>query len=151
MIKYILISFLCFLFISIANAKQIKITSDELEIVRTENISIFSGNVYALEDNLEIWSERLIVTSSEDEKEVKEINAHGNVKILREELSIHGNKAKYNPNKNKLVVFGEVEVIQNKNIILCDKIVVDLENSSSIISSGSASRVEALIISENKN
>ena len=82
---------------------------------------------------------------------MKEINAHGNVKILREELSIHGNKAKYHPNKNELVVFGEVEVLQNKNIILCDKIVVDLENSSSIISSGSDSRVEALIISENKN
>ena len=151
MLKNILISSLCFLFISIANAKQIKITSDQLEIIRTENISIFTGKVYALGDNLEIWSEKLIVTSSEDEKEVKEINAYGNVKILREGLSINGNEAKYRPIKNKLVVFGEVEVIQNKNIILCDKIVVDLENSSSIMSSDNISRVEALIISENEN
>ena len=151
MLKNILICFFCFLFISIANAKQIKITSDKLEIDRSANISIFSGKVYALEDNLEIWSEKLIVTSSEDEKRVKEINAYGNVKILREELSINGNEAKYHPNKNTLVVFGEVEVIQNKNIILCDKIVVDLENSSSIMSSDNISRVEALIISENEN
>ena len=151
MLKNILISSLCFLFISIANAKQIKITSDKLEIIRTENISIFSGRVYALEDSLEIWSEKLIVTSSEDEKEVNEIYANGNVKILREELSINGNEAKYHPNKNRLVVFGEVEVMQNKNIILCDKIVVDLENSSSIMSSDSKSRVEALIVSEKKN
>ena len=151
MLKNILISSLCFLFISMANAKQIKIESDKLEIIRTENISIFSGKVYALEDNLEIWSEKLIVTSSKDEKEIKEINAYGNVKILREELSINGNEAKYHPNKNTLVVFGDVEVMQNKNIILCDKIVVDLENSSSIMSSVSKSRVEALIINENKN
>ena len=151
MLKNILISSLCFLFISIANAKQIKIKSDKLEIIRTENISIFTGKVYALGDNLEIWSEKLIVTSSEDEKEVKEINAYGNVKILREGLSINGNEAKYRPIKNKLVVFGEVEVMQNKNIILCDKIVIDLKNSSSIMSSDSKSRVEALIISENKN
>ena len=151
MLKNILISSLCFLFISIANAKQIKIKSDKLEIIRTENISIFTGKVYALGDNLEIWSEKLIVTSSEDEKKVKEINAYGNVKILREGLSINGNEAKYHPIKNKLVVFGEVEVMQNKNIILCDKIVVDLKNSSSIISSDSKSRVEALIISENTN
>ena len=151
MLKNILISSLCFLFISIANAKQIKIKSDKLEIIRTENISIFTGKVYALGDNLEIWSEKLIVTSSEDEKEVKEINAYGKVKILRKGLSINGNEAKYHPIKNKLVVFGEVEVMQNKNIISCDKIVVDLKNSSSIMSSVSKSRVEAIIISENKN
>ena len=151
MLKNILIISLCFFFISIANAKQIKIESDKLEIIRTENISIFSGKVYALEGNLEIWSEKLIVTSSEDENEIREINAYGNVRILREELSINGNEAKYSPNKNTLVVFGEVEVMQSKNIILCDKIVVDLKNSSSIMSSVSKSRVEAIIISENKN
>ena len=151
MLKNILICFFCFLFISIANAKQIRITSDKLEIDRSANISIFSGKVYALEDNLEIWSEKLIVTSSEDEKRVKEINAYGNVKILREELSINGNEAKYSPDKNTLVVFGEVKVMQSKNIILCDKIVVDLKNSSSIMSSNSTKRVEALINSKNKN
>ena len=151
MLKNILIISLCFFFISIANAKQIKIESDKLEIIRTENISIFSGKVYALEGNLEIWSEKLIVTSSEDENEIREINAYGNVRILREELSINGNEAKYSPNKNTLVVFGEVEVMQSKNIILCDKIVVDLKNSSSIMSSNSTKRVEALINSKNKN
>ena len=151
MLKNILIISLCFFFISIANAKQIKIESDKLEIIRTENISIFSGKVYALEGNLEIWSEKLIVTSSEDENEIREINAYGNVRILREELSINGNEAKYSPNKNTLVVFGEVKVMQSKNIILCDKIVVDLKNSSSIMSSNSTKRVEALINNKNKN
>ena len=114
------------------------------QIVR--NISIFSGNVYAVEENLKIWSEKLIITSSKDEKKVKELNAHGNVKIIREELSINGDKARYDPLQNKLFVFGRVEVLQNQSIILCDKIIVDLENSSSIMSSDSNERVEALII-----
>ena len=151
MFKNIFFTLLFILFVNTASAKQINITSEKLEIIRKENISIFSGKVYALEDNLEIWSEKLIVTSSEDEKEVKEIYAHGSVKILREELSINGNKAKYDPIKNELIVFGEVEVVQNENIILCDKIVIDLEKSSSIMSSDSNKRVEAIIISENKN
>tara|TARA_B100000989_G_scaffold65077_1_gene45133 strand:+ start:392 stop:808 length:417 start_codon:yes stop_codon:yes gene_type:complete len=137
------------LFANPANAKQIKIMSDKLEIIRSENISIFSGNVYAVEDNLEIWSKELIMTSSKDENEIKEINAHGNVKIIREELSINGDKARYDPIQNKLFVFGEVEVLQNQNTIICDKIIVDLENSSSIMSSDSNKRVEALIINEN--
>ena len=142
------ITFSFILLINSANAKQIKIISDKLEIIRAENISIFSGNVYAMEDNLEIWSEELIMTSNKDETEVKEINAHGNVKIVREELSINGDKARYDPIQNKLFVFGKVEVLQNQSIILCDKIIVDLENSSSIMSSDPNKRVEALIINE---
>ena len=148
MLKNFFITFLFILFTNSANAKQIKIISDKLEIIRAENISIFSGNVYAVEDNLSIWSEKLIMTSSKDEKEVKEINAHGNVKIVREELSINGDNARYDPIQNKLFVFGEVEVLQNQSTILCDKIIVDLENSSSIMSSDSNKRVEALIINE---
>ncbi len=151
MLKNSFIALLLILFISSANAKEIKITSDKLEIIRTENISIFTGNVYALEDNLEIWSQKIIITSSKDEKKVKEINADGDVKISRQDLFINGNKAKYDTIKNELVVFGEVEVLQNENIILCDKIVIDLENSSSIMSSNSNKRVEALIINKNEN
>ena len=146
MLRNFFIFFLFILFINSANAEKIKIISDKLEIIRTENISIFSGNVYAIEDNLEIWSEKLIVISSKDERKVREINADGDVKIVREELSINGDKARYDPIQNKLFVFGKVEVLQNQSIILCDKIIVDLENSSSIMSSNSNKRVEALII-----
>ncbi len=144
-----LISLLIF-FSSEVFARQIEITSDKLEILRTDNISIFSGNVYALEDNLEIWSEKLIVKSSQDQKRIKEVNARDNVKILREGLSIIGDQARYDPINNTLTVIGRVEVMQNENIIICDEIIVDLENSSSIMRSESTKRVEALIISEDK-
>ena len=149
MFKNFFITFLFILFINSANAKQIKIISDKLEIIREENISIFSGNVYAVEDSFEIWSEELIITSSKDENQINEINAHGNVKMIGEELSINGDKARYDPIQNKLFVFGKVEVLQNQSTILCDKIIVDLENSSSIMSSESNKRVEALIFKEN--
>ena len=149
MLKKIFINFLFIFITNSAIAKEIKIISDELEIIRIENISIFTGNVYAVEDNLKIWSEKLIMTSTLDEKEIKEINAQGNVKIVRQELSINGDKARYDVIQNKLFVSGKVEVLQNQSIILCDKIIVDLENSSSIMSSDSNKRVEALIINEN--
>ena len=149
MFKNFLIALLFIIITNSVNAKDIKIISDKLEIIRTENISIFSGNVYAEEEDLKIWSDKLIITSSLDEKEIKEINIHGNVKIIREELSINGDKARYNPIQNKLFVFGKVEVSQNQSTIICDKIIVDLENSSSIMSSNSNKRVEAIIINEN--
>ena len=151
MFKNIFPIFLLFFFSNEAIAKQIEIMSDKLEILRVENISIFSGNVHAKENDLEIWSEKLIVTSSEDQKQVKEISARDNVKILKEELKIIGDQAIYDTIKNILTVIGKVRVIHNENTILCDEIIVDLENSSSIMKSVSNKRVEALIITENKN
>ena len=151
MVKRLFILLLFFLFNNFALAKQIKIISDKLEIVRDDNISIFSGNVYAFEDDLKIWSDKLILVSSENEKKIEVINAQDNVRILRDELSINGDKAKYNPNKDTLIVFGDVKVKQNENVILCDEIIIDLANSSSIMKSESAKRVEALIITEDKN
>ena len=67
------------------------------------------------------------------------------------ELSINGDEANYDPIKDTLIVIGDVKVKQNDNIVLCDEIVIDLVNSSSIMKSDSAKRVEALIITENKN
>ena len=148
MIKNILFIFLVLLYSTSSFANNIKIISDKLEIVRSKNVSIFSGKVYALEDNMKIWSDELILTSSKDEKTIKRINAKNNVKILREELSIIGDEAVYDPLKNELTVIGEVKVSENDNIILCDEIIIDLENSSSIMKSESARRVEAIIISE---
>ena len=97
---------------------------------------------------MKIWSDELILTSSKDEKTIKRINAKNNVKILREQLSIIGDEAVYDPLKNELTVIGEVKVSENDNIILCDEIIIDLENSSSIMKSETTRRVEAIIISE---
>lgn len=151
MIKNIFFIFLFFLFSSLAYAKEISIISDRLEIKRTDSLSIFSGNVYAIEGNLEIWSEKLTIYSSKDEKSIEEINAQDNVKIKRQELSIEGDKAKYDPINDILTVYGEVKVYQNGNIVFCNEIIVDLKNSSSIMKSNSSKRVEALIISDDTN
>lgn len=151
MIKKFMLVLLFLVFVNTANAKQIKITSDKLEILRKDNVSIFSGNVYAYEKDLKIWSEILKITSSRDEKKIEKIDALDNVKILRHNLIINGNEALYDPIKNTLIVVGEVNIMQNENNILCDKIIVDLENSSSIMMSESTKRVEALIFSEDDN
>ena len=151
MFRNIFLFFLFFVFSNLANAKQVKIASDKLEIFRQDNISIFSGNVYAVENSLEIWSQKLIVLSNKDQTKIEEINAQDDVRILKNELSVTGNNAKYHPINNTLTVIGQVKVMQNENIILCDEIVLDLTNSSSIMKSHSTKRVEALIVSKDIN
>ena len=74
-----------------------------------------------------------------------EITANGDIKIVRNDITIHGNQAKYDTINNLLFVYGNVEVIRNKNIIVCDELILDLENSTSIMKSKSKKRVEATI------
>ena len=124
---------------------DINILSDKLEIIRTDNISIFTGNVHAYEKDLEIWSEKLVITSSENEENIEEITANGDIKIIRNDVTIHGNQARYDTINNLLFVYGNVEVNRNKNIIVCDELILDLENSTSIMKSKSKKRVEATI------
>ena len=146
--RYFLILFAC-LFTNIANASTIKIVSDKLEVISDDNISIFTGNVYALEEKIQIWSDKIVIRSNQNNSSIEEINAYNDVKIIRDEVTIIGSKAKYDINENKLFVFGNVKVTQNMNIILCDEIIVDLNSSSSIMKSDTARRVEALIVNVN--
>ena len=146
--RYFLILFVC-LFTNIANASTIKIVSDKLEVISDDNISIFTGNVYALEEKIQIWSDKIVIKSNQNNSSIEDINAYNDVKIIRDEVTIIGSNAKYDINENKLFVFGNVKVTQNMNIILCDEIIVDLNSSSSIMKSDTARRVEALIVNVN--
>ena len=57
--------FICVLLISCILAPnsysyELKITSENLEVDRKNNKSIFSGNVYAFNDEIKIWSDDFI-------------------------------------------------------------------------------------------
>ena len=106
--RYFLILFVC-LFTNIANASTIKIVSDKLEVISDDNISIFTGNVYALEEKIQIWSDKIVIKSNQNNSSIEDINAYNDVKIIRDEVTIIGSNAKYDINENKLFVFGNVK------------------------------------------
>ena len=134
---------------SISNSKEINISSDELVIDRKNNISTFSGNVYAFEKNLEIWADQLTVKFDYEKNEVEEIYAEQNVKIARENIIATGNTGFYYPANNEIKMLNDVEVIENENFVRCDELILDITNSISIMRSKTKSRVEAIIVNKN--
>ena len=98
---------------SISNSKEINISSDELVIDRKNNISIFSGNVYAFEKNLEIWADQLTLKFNYEKNEVEEIYAEQNVKIARENIIATGNTGFYYPVNN------EIKMLAGKCTVKC--------------------------------
>ena len=140
---YIIIINLLLIINSYSN--ELKITSENLEVDRENRISIFSGDVYAHNKDIRIWSEKLIVKFDNTENEIEQLNAEYSVKIIREEITATGDIGLYYPKSEKLNLLGNVEVIENNNYVKCDELYLDIKNSTSIMRSNSSNRVEAYI------
>lgn len=147
MIRYfIYFVFLNIVFVFNCSADELRITSDNLEVDRKNKISIFSGNVYANNADIEIWSEMLIIKYNEDESGIKQLNAKKSVKIINEGITATGTIGEYYPDNDTLNLYGEVVVVENNNYVKCDELYLDLKNSTSIMKSASSKRVEAYIV-----
>ena len=149
MIKHIsFISIFILFFTAFVYANELKITSHNLEVDRDKRISIFTGNVYAYNIDIQIWSEKLIVKFNENDNKIQLISAENEVKIVREGITATGNEGKYNPNENTINMYGNVVVVENQNYVKSDELFLDLNNSTSIMRSITSKRVEAFIASE---
>ena len=140
---YIIIIYLSLIINSYTN--ELKITSENLEVDRENRISVFSGNVYAHNKDIMIWSEKLIVKFDNAENEIEQLNAENSVKIIKEGITATGDIGLYYPKSEKLNLLGNVEVIEKNNYVKCDELYLDIKNSTSIMKSNSSKRVEAYI------
>ena len=126
----------------------INIVSNKLNIDTNQRTSTFTGDVYANDENLKVWSDKMIIILKTDKDEIKEILASGNVKIIRlsKGSEIYGDIANYFLEDEIIIVTGNVLVKENSNQVSGSKLTVDLKNSSSIMVGSDSKRVEAIII-----
>ena len=127
------------------HSDTIKVSSDKLNVYRDNNISVFSGNVYAEDDKIKLWSDKISMFYDETEKSVYEIVAENNVKIIVNGVTAFGNYSKYKVDNEELLLEGDVVVVEKDNKIKSDQLILDLANSTSIMTAKSNSRVTAQI------
>tara|TARA_Y100001970_G_C14071836_1_gene769869 strand:- start:78 stop:545 length:468 start_codon:yes stop_codon:yes gene_type:complete len=138
-------------FIKNAFSDTIQIESEKLEILKIDGISIFTGNVYAEDKNLKLWSNKLTVYYDVEQESIINIIAEDNVKIIRLDLEAYGNQSNYILKNEELYISGNVTLIENENKIKCEKLFIDIKNSISIMTAGKESRVTAKIIRKENN
>ncbi len=126
----------------------INIVSNELNVDMDQRTSTFTGDVYANDENLKVWSDKMIIILKTDKDEIKEILASGNVKIIRlsKGSEIYGDIANYFLEDEIIIVTGNVLVKENNNQVSGSKLTVDLKSSSSIMVGSDSNRVEAVIV-----
>ena len=128
-----------------AYSDTIKISSEKLNVYRESNISVFSGNVYAEDDTIKLWSDKVSIFYDETNKSMYEIIAENNIKIIVNDVTAYGNFSKYKVDNEVILLEGDVVVIEKDNKIQSDQLILDLANSTSIMTSKSNSRVTAQI------
>ena len=128
-----------------AYSDTIKISSQKLNVYRDNNISVFSGNVYAEDDKIKLWSDKISIFYDEENKSMYEIIAEDSIKIIVNGVTAYGNFSKYQVDNEELLLEGDVVVIEKDNKIQSDQLILDLASSTSIMTAKSNSRVTAQI------
>ena len=128
-----------------AYSDTIEISSQKLDVYRDKNISVFSGNVYAEDEQIKLWSDKISMFYDETTKNVYKIIAENNVKIIVNGVTAYGNFSKYQLDNEVVLLEGSVIVLEKDNKIRSDKLVLDLKNSTSIMTAKTNQRVTAEI------
>lgn len=145
---FIFITFLLTFFNASSENIKINIISDKLHVDMDERKSTFTGNVYAHNTDLKVWSDEMVVNLKLKKDEIRDIIASGNVKIVRlvEGGEIYGDQANYSLENEIIIIKGNVIVKENGSQVNGNELIVDLKNSSSIMVGSDSNRVEAIII-----
>ena len=82
--------FLFFLFFSLISyfnnsySNEIIIESEELVITNEPLTTTFIGNVYAFDEEIKLWSDKILILYTETNNQIDQIKSFGNTKLIRE-------------------------------------------------------------------
>lgn len=121
----------------------VNIEADQMEILDTEKKAIFRGNVDATRGDVNLKSSELTVTYAEvkqadgtSKTDATNLDAKGSVIIKTRRETITGDWAKFNPQSNKLVVGGNVKLVQGSTVLTGKELRADLDTSKVEMSGG---------------
>ncbi|HZV82463.1 MAG TPA: lipopolysaccharide transport periplasmic protein LptA [Geobacteraceae bacterium] len=125
--------------------EPIRIKSDELFTDNNRKMATFSGNVVARQGDVTIYSDKLVVSYSQESGEISTAEVIGNVRIVqgsRRAQSAHGI---YDAKLAKITLDGNPKVFQGSDVISGKLIIYYLDEDRSEVTSGPGERVDAVI------
>tara|TARA_Y100001970_G_scaffold294354_1_gene451345 strand:- start:26202 stop:26732 length:531 start_codon:yes stop_codon:yes gene_type:complete len=138
----------------------IEVLADQLEVKQDENKAIFRGNVDALQGDMLLRADILIVyyknnNKNPDQPGISSIDASGNVFVSSPTETAKGNNGIYDVDKSKIVLVGDVILTQGENVIKGEYLEMNLVTGESLVSRGPKNsagkdRVRGLFIPDRK-
>jgi lipopolysaccharide export system protein LptA len=128
---------------------NVVVEADQMEIIDTEQKTIFTGNVISTRPSETIKSDQMVVTNVDVKQPdgtlksvTDKVNATGHVVITTKTQTITGTTAIFNVQANTLDVTGAVRVVQGTTNLTGEKLVVNLDNNH-LQMTGGKERVKA--------
>ncbi|HYA87219.1 MAG TPA: LptA/OstA family protein [Nitrospirota bacterium] len=133
------------LLISTANAapkaeintrEPIVITSGHMEAEKLGDKVTFTGNVTLKKEDMTLTSDIVIVYYDTGSKEVRQIDAHGNVVVHKDSRVAFSNDASYYSHDEKIVLTGDARIIEKENRLGGKKITLFMRDDRSLVEGG---------------
>jgi len=127
-------------------AGNVDVEADSMEIIDTDHKTIFRGNVVAKRPTDTIKADEMVVSSTDQKqsdgtsKSVTDfVDAKGSVSINTRDAVITGDWCKFDVLHDKLLVGGNVKIVQGQSIVRGQKLDVDLKTFHLQMSGGRVS------------
>lgn len=127
------------------SSKPINIKADDLKADNKGKTAIFTGRVVARQEDVTIYSDKLIIYYGDEQEEVDKIEAIGSVRILQTNRVGTGGHALYENREGKITLTINPKVTQDKDSVTGKVIIYYLDEERSEVTSGENARVEAVI------
>ena len=129
------------LFLKISYSDEILIESEELVITNEPLTTTFIGDVYAFDNEIKLWSDKILILYTETESQIDQIKCFGNSKLVRENQEIISENITYFVIDKKIYAKGDIILTQDENVMKGNELSVDLVKSTSIMKSNQNSKV----------
>jgi lipopolysaccharide export system protein LptA len=118
-----------------ADRGPIHVRSDRLEAEQQMNRVTFSGNVVAEQGDVTIYADELTLNYRSDSREIEQLEALGDVRIVQGDRVATSEKAVYQSSEGRIVLTGSPKVHQGQSFIEGDEIVFLLDEEKSLVKS----------------
>ena len=132
-------------FLKISYTDEIFIESEKLIITNEPLTTTFVGNVYAFNDEIKLWSDKILILYTGIENQIDQIKSFGNTKLVRENQEIISENITYFVIDKKIYAKGDITLTQDENIMKGNELEVDLVDSTSIMKSSKNNKVPVKI------
>ncbi len=109
------------------------ITSNRMEAEKLGDKVTFIGNVTLKKEGMTLSSDSMVVFYDTGTKDIREIEASGNVVVHKDGRVALSNTASYFSREEKIVLTGDARIIENENQIGGEKITLFMRDDRSIV------------------
>ena len=125
------------------SSTPIDITADKLEVLQEENKAIFSGHVVAIQGEVRLTAEKMVVhyraqnekSKTADQNAVQKIEVEQNVFLSTPEETASGLSGVYDVEKHVILLDNNVVLTKDKNTLKGDHLVYDFSTGKSTLTS----------------